>query len=63
MKEMANRSRRIPYNGGKIYRRYNQFTSKKAAQDDAKKLRKRGIKVRVLPSGNYWWTWTHGLTF
>jgi len=47
---------------GKVFKHYNSHGTKKAANDEAKRLRKRGYKVRVTKvSGKYhslpWVVW------
>ncbi len=64
---MSATTRRIPYNGGKIYRKLNIYTNKSDANSEAANLRKRGVLVRVIKREragmNLYEVWTNGLTF
>jgi hypothetical protein len=64
---MTTNTRRIPYNGGKVYRKLNIHTNKSDATKEAKDLRTRGILVRIFKKEkrgiNFYEIWTHGLTF
>jgi hypothetical protein len=64
---MTTTTRRIPYNGGKLYRKLNVYTNKSEANKEANELRKTGVLVRVIKHErvgmNLYEVWTHGLTF